>query len=89
MPDELPLIFLILFIGLPWLVMHYITKWKQGATLTEDDEMLLEDLHKLARRLEDRLETVERIVSADHPDFKPLREAESTPPARLRGRMTN
>ena len=23
-----------LFIGLPWLVFHYITKWKTAATLT-------------------------------------------------------
>ena len=24
----------ILFIGLPWLIFHYITKWKTAATLT-------------------------------------------------------
>ena len=24
----------ILFLGLPWLVFHYITKWKTAATLT-------------------------------------------------------
>ena len=24
----------ILFIGLPWLIFHYVTKWKQAATLT-------------------------------------------------------
>ena len=32
-----------LFIGLPWLVFHYITKWKQAKTLTVDDERLLDD----------------------------------------------
>ena len=26
-----------LFIGLPWLVFHYITKWKTAATLTSGD----------------------------------------------------
>ena len=31
----LPLIICsILFIGLPWLVFHYVTKWKQSATIT-------------------------------------------------------
>ena len=33
-----------LFIGLPWMIFHYITKWKTAATLTTDDEHLLEEL---------------------------------------------
>ena len=51
-----------LFIGLPWLVFHYITKWKQAKVLTVDDERLLDDMHETARRLEDRLITIERIM---------------------------
>jgi phage shock protein B len=60
-------------IGLPWLIMHYITKWKTAATLTNDDEQMLGNMNDLARRLEDRLETIERLVAADNPDFKPRR----------------
>ena len=41
-----------LFIGLPWLIFHYITKWKQAATITGADEKLLDDLYELARRLD-------------------------------------
>ncbi len=63
----------VLFIGLPWLIFHYITKWKQSATLTQADEKLLDDMFETARRLEDRLETVERIIAADDPTFKPGR----------------
>jgi phage shock protein B len=63
----------VLFIGLPWLIMHYITKWKTAATLTNDDEKMLGDMYEVARRLEDRLETVERLVAADNPDFNPRR----------------
>ena len=59
-----------LFIGLPWLVFHYITKWKQAKTLTVDDERLLDDMHDTARRLEDRLITIERIMTADNPNWK-------------------
>jgi phage shock protein B len=62
-------------IGLPWLVLHYITRWKTAATLTNDDEALLEELYQVARRLDDRMETVERLVAADHPDFTPARIA--------------
>ena len=60
----------ILFIGLPWLVFHYITKWKTTAKLTGSDEKLLDDLHDAARRLDDRLCTIERIMTAENPDWR-------------------
>jgi phage shock protein B len=59
-----------LFIGLPWIVLHYVTKWRQAPKITNEDEKLLDELYSLARRLEDRVSTVERIVAADHPDWK-------------------
>lgn len=65
-----------LFIGMPWLIFHYITKWKQAPRITDEDERLLDELHLLARRLEERLMTVERIVAADNPDFRPQRPAQ-------------
>ena len=61
---------LVIFVGLPWLVFHYVTKWKQSAKITPEDETLLDDMYNLARRLEDRVNTVERIVAADNPDFR-------------------
>jgi phage shock protein B len=60
----------ILFVGLPWLIFHYITKWKQAATLTSGDEKLLDELHDLARRLDDRLCTIERIMTAENPNWR-------------------
>ena len=63
----------VIFIGLPWVILHYITKWKTAATLTNDDEALLEELYQLARRLDERMDTVERLVAADHADFQPPR----------------
>ena len=59
-----------IFIGLPWLIFHYVTKWKQGKTLTQGDEKLLDDLHDAARRLDDRLCTIERIMTAENPDWR-------------------
>ena len=64
----------VVLIGLPWLILHYVTKWKTAPTLTVNDEALLEDLYQLARRLEDRMDTVERLVSADHPDYRQQRQ---------------
>ncbi|MGH6787892.1 MAG: envelope stress response membrane protein PspB [Novosphingobium sp.] len=60
-------------LGLPWIILHYITRWKTAATLTVDDEAMLDELYQLARRLDDRMDTVERLVGSDHPDFKPAR----------------
>jgi phage shock protein B len=78
----------ILFIGLPWIILHYITRWKTAATLTTADENLMEDLYDLARRLEDRLGTVERILTAENPQWRtlasdPLAERLEAPASRL------
>jgi len=62
-----------LFIGLPWVILHYMTKWKTAATITTDDEVLLEELYNLAKRLDQRMETVERLVASDDPSFTPAR----------------
>jgi len=62
-----------IFIGLPWIIMHYITRWKTAATITTDDEYLLEELYTLAKRLDERMDTVERLVASDNSEFKPAR----------------
>lgn len=73
--DELVPIMVVgmLFIGLPWMILHYITKWKTAPTITADDEVLLEELYNLAKRLDERMDTVERLVAADDPGFAPAR----------------
>ncbi len=71
----------ILFVGLPWIVLHYVTRWKTAPRITNEDEKLLDELYSLARRLEDRLGTIERIVAADHPEWRasmPLAEPAAT-----------
>ena len=62
----------VLFLGLPWLIFHYVTKWKSAATLTTGDEQLLDELHEMARRLDDRMCTIERIVQAENPNWRQL-----------------
>ncbi len=61
-----------LFIGLPWIIFHYISKWKTAATLTTEDENLLDELHELARRLDERMVTIERIIQAENPNWRAL-----------------
>ena len=81
--DVVAVVFVVV-IALPWLVLHYMTKWKTAPTLTNDDESLLEELYQLARRLDSRMDTVERLVAADNPDFQrarllPDREVDNVP----------
>lgn len=71
-PSEI-IIVPILFIGLPWMIMHYVTKWKTAASITTDDEDLLGELYQLAKRLDDRMDTVERLVASDNPDYRPAK----------------
>ena len=67
----LPLILVpLIVLGLPWLIFHYVTKWKSQAKLTGSDEKLLDELHDAARRLDDRLCTIERIMTAENPDWR-------------------
>jgi phage shock protein B len=74
----------ILFIGLPWLVLHYLTRWKSGQGISREDEVLLDDLHEMARRLDDRLHSIERIIAADDPTWKDGRLADSASSRRSR-----
>jgi len=46
-------------------IFYFITKWKQTREISSDDERMLEDLWALSQRLEERIETLERILDDD------------------------
>ncbi len=76
----LPIIIVgMLFIGLPWIIFHYITKWRTMKGLTAEDENLLDSLYDTARRLDDRVGTIERIMTAENPGWKQLTAADTLP----------
>ena len=66
----------ILFLGLPWLIFHYVTQWKKNGGLTVEDERLLDDMHEMARRLDERLGTLERILDMQDPAWRPRTSTE-------------
>ena len=59
-------------LGLPWIIFHYITQWKKTASISVEDENLLDELHDIARRLDDRVCTVERILAAENPNWRSI-----------------
>ncbi|MCH8334977.1 MAG: envelope stress response membrane protein PspB [Proteobacteria bacterium] len=71
--SELLTIAVIVFIAVPaplFIVLHFITKWKQSREISGGDEQMLEDMWLLARRLEERLESLEEILDSDLPDWR-------------------
>jgi phage shock protein B len=70
---ELIAIAVIVFIAIPaplFIVLHFITKWKQAREISGGDEKMLEDLWQLAQRLEERLETLEVILDNDTSNWR-------------------
>ena len=63
----------IIFVAIPaplFIVLHFITKWKQSREISSGDEEMLEDLWRLSQRLEERLETLETILDNELPDWR-------------------
>jgi len=70
---ELIAIACIVFIAIPaplFIILHFITKWKQGREISGGDERMLEDLWVLSQKLEERMETLERILDSELPDWR-------------------
>lgn len=70
---ELLTIACIVFLAIPaplFIVLHFITKWKQTREISGGDEKMLEDMWQLAQRLEERLESLETILDSESPDWR-------------------
>jgi phage shock protein B len=71
--DEYTGIALIIFFAIPaplFIVLHFITKWKQSREISGGDEKMMEDMWRLSQRLEDRLESLETILDNEVPDWR-------------------
>ena len=53
-----------------FIVLHFITKWKQSREISAGDEKMMEDLWRLSLRLEDRLEALETILDNEVSDWR-------------------
>jgi len=63
------LVFMVIVVPI-WLILHYATRNSASKRLTSKDEALLEELHESARRMEDRVHNLERILDADSPEWR-------------------
>ena len=70
---ELLTIALIVFIAIPapiFIVLHFITKWKQSREISGGDEEMLEDMWLMSQRMEERLESLETILDSELPEWR-------------------
>ena len=71
--EQLLTIALIVFLAIPaplFIVLHFITKWKQSREISGGDEKMIEDMWLLAQRLEQRQESLETILDDELPDWR-------------------
>lgn len=64
---------LIVFLAIPapiFIVLYFVTKWKQSREISGGDEQMLEDLWGLSQRLEERLEALEIILDNEVPEWR-------------------
>jgi phage shock protein B len=71
--DELlfvPLIIFMTIVAPLWLVLHYVTRWRATKTLSAEDEKMLVDLWQSAKRMEERIRSLETILDHDAPGWR-------------------
>lgn len=74
--QELLTVALILFIVIPaplFIVLHFITKWKQTREISRDDEQTIEDLWMSSQRTDERIEVLEKILDDELPGWRKRR----------------
>jgi len=61
---------IVIFVGLPWLILHYVAKLRGNRQLNAQDAAAFERLNQTAMRMEQRMITLEKILDAEVPDWR-------------------
>jgi phage shock protein B len=66
-----PLILFLVIVAPIWIIAHYVTRWRMAKTLSPEDEKQFAELWRIAERMEERIDSVERILEAEGPGKEP------------------
>ncbi|MDA0147837.1 envelope stress response membrane protein PspB [Vibrio sp. LaRot3] len=66
----LPLIVFMIFVAPIWLILHYRSKKTSSSGLSQEDYHRLEKLSKQAESMRDRVDTLERILDSESPNWR-------------------
>ncbi len=66
----IPLIVFMVIVAPIWVVMHYRTMGKKSQGLSVDEHAKLQQLVQVADSMSNRIETLEKILDAETPDWR-------------------
>ncbi len=69
MSEAIPILLITVCLPL-WIIFHYITKMKTSKGLSPEDEKMLSEVWESANRMQDRINTLERILDVESPDWR-------------------
>jgi phage shock protein B len=64
---EVPLILFLVVVAPIWIIAHYTTRWRMAKSLSPEDEKQFAELWQIAERMEQRIDSIERILEAEEP----------------------
>jgi len=53
-----------------WITAHYGTRWRRARRLSAETERDLGELWEVAKRIENRIGNLEKILDAENPDWR-------------------
>ena len=65
-----PMVLFMVIVAPTWIVMHYRSMNRSNSQLSEDDRQALEDMLVAVDQMADRIESLESILDADHPNWR-------------------
>ena len=65
-----PMVLFMVIVAPTWIVMHYRSVNRSSSQLSEEDRQVLEDLLVAVDQMADRIESLESILDADHPNWR-------------------
>lgn len=65
-----PLVLFLSIVAPIWIIAHYVSNWRASKSLSGEDEKLLSELWQSATRMESRINSLERILDEEAPDWR-------------------
>ena len=72
-----PTVLFMVIVAPTWIVMHYRSVSRSGSQLSEDDRQALEEMLVAVDQMADRIESLESIIDADHPNWRHERSGQT------------
>jgi phage shock protein B len=69
MSEVVPILLLTVCFPL-WIVFHYLTKMKTSKGLSSEDEKMLSEVWESTNKMQERIQTLERILDIESPTWR-------------------